>query len=110
MDRKTSKARNWFNRSVTVNPDLGDSWAMYDSQDLFLVDPAVNAFLLAFRFYKFETEHGKEGKRQALIKRCKEADPRHGEEWCKISKAQNKESMKAEDILLALVDKIESPK
>lgn len=28
-DRKVDKARNWFNRSVTLDPDVGDHWAQY---------------------------------------------------------------------------------
>ena len=38
VDRKVKKARNWFNRAVTVEPDLGDTWAW---------------------FYKFELEQSK---------------------------------------------------
>ncbi len=26
-DRKLEKARTWFNRACTLNPDFGDSWA-----------------------------------------------------------------------------------
>lgn len=36
-ERKTSKARNWFDRTVKVNEDFGDAWAYY---------------------YKFELTHG----------------------------------------------------
>lgn len=36
-ERKVDKARNWLNRAVKLNPDLGDSWAY---------------------FYKFEVQHG----------------------------------------------------
>lgn len=36
-ERKLSKARDWFNRTVKIDPDLGDAWAA---------------------FYKFETLHG----------------------------------------------------
>lgn len=28
-DRKVDKARSWFNRAVTLEPDVGDFWAMY---------------------------------------------------------------------------------
>lgn len=38
-ERKINKAREWFQRAVKIDPDLGDSWAFY---------------------YKFEQEHGTE--------------------------------------------------
>lgn len=38
-ERKISKAREWFQRAVKIEPDLGDTWAY---------------------FYKFELQHGTE--------------------------------------------------
>lgn len=38
-ERKVAKAREWFNRTVKIEPDLGDAWAY---------------------FYKFEQAHGDE--------------------------------------------------
>lgn len=38
-ERKIGKAREWFNRTVKIDPDLGDAWA---------------------NFYKFEKMHGDE--------------------------------------------------
>lgn len=38
-ERKISKAREWFQRAVKIEPDLGDTWA---------------------NFYKFELQHGTE--------------------------------------------------
>ena len=38
-ERKISKAREWFQRAVKIEPDLGDTWAS---------------------FYKFELQHGTE--------------------------------------------------
>jgi pre-mRNA-processing factor 6 len=66
LDRKVEKARSWFNRSVTLNPDIGDHWAM---------------------FYKFELQHGIEEQQEAVVRRCVEAEPRHGEVWCRVKKA-----------------------
>ena len=37
MERKVGKARQWFARTLKVEPDLGDAWAY---------------------FYKFELNHG----------------------------------------------------
>ena len=36
-DRKVDKARSWFNRACTLDPDIGDHWAAY---------------------YRFEAQHG----------------------------------------------------
>ena len=38
-ERKVNKAREWFNRTVRIEPDLGDAWAY---------------------FLKFEEQHGTE--------------------------------------------------
>lgn len=40
-ERKITKAREWFLRTVKIEPDLGDAWAF---------------------FYKFELQHGTEVK------------------------------------------------
>ena len=66
LDRKVDKARSWFNRSVTLNPDIGDHWAMY---------------------YKFELQHGTEEQQEAVVRRCVEAEPKHGEVWCRVKKS-----------------------
>jgi len=39
VERKTAKAREWFLRTVKIDPDLGDAWAY---------------------FYRFEQTHGTE--------------------------------------------------
>lgn len=41
-ERKITKAREWFLRTVKIEPDLGDAWAL---------------------FYKFEQQHGTEVRR-----------------------------------------------
>lgn len=40
-ERKITKAREWFLRTVKIEPDLGDAWAL---------------------FYKFELQHGTEAR------------------------------------------------
>jgi len=85
LDRKVRKARNWFNRAVTVTPDFGDAWAY---------------------FYKFELEHGNPAKQEQVIKRCLEADPRHGELWQAISKEDENSSLKTDEILKKVVASI----
>jgi pre-mRNA-processing factor 6 len=64
-DRKTEKARKWFERGVLLNQDLGDSWA---------------------RLYAFEIENGTEEQQKAVKERCIKAEPKHGEIWQRVSK------------------------
>jgi pre-mRNA-processing factor 6 len=45
-DRKVEKARNWFARAATLEPDIGDTWAL---------------------FYKFEVQHGTPENAAAVI-------------------------------------------
>ncbi|CEP02575.1 unnamed protein product (mitochondrion) [Plasmodiophora brassicae] len=77
QDRKIKKARNWFERAVTADPDLGDAWAF---------------------FYRFISSYCDEGEREAVLNRCEEADPHHGELWCAVSKAVGDERLKARGI------------
>jgi pre-mRNA-processing factor 6 len=64
-ERKIQKCREWFNRTVKTEPDLGDAWAY---------------------FYKFELLNGSEEQQEGVKKRCVAAEPHHGEHWCKVSK------------------------
>ncbi|KAJ9449609.1 Protein STABILIZED1 [Diplonema papillatum] len=66
LERKLESARKMFNRSVALDADYGDAWAY---------------------FYKFEVQHGTPEQRAAVESRCKAADPHHGEQWVKVSKA-----------------------
>ncbi|KXZ45962.1 hypothetical protein GPECTOR_49g546 [Gonium pectorale] len=64
-DRKVEKARSWFNRAVTLNPDLGDHWA---------------------HFYKFECQFGTQEQQAEVSSRCVAAEPHHGERWVRVAK------------------------
>ena len=77
LDRKTDKARSWFNRAVTLDPDIGDHWAMY---------------------YDFERQHGGEEAAEEIAKRCAEANPTHGETWCAVRKRQHWHDDRPEDL------------
>lgn len=77
-ERKLGKARDWFNRTVKIDPDLGDAWAA---------------------FYKFETLHGDQKSVEDLATRCASVEPHHGEHWCRVSKAIPNWRLKTSDIL-----------
>ncbi|VDP22053.1 unnamed protein product [Soboliphyme baturini] len=64
-ERKLAKTRDWMNRTVKIEPDLGDAWAY---------------------FYKFELMFGTPEQQEDVKSRCIQAEPRHGELWCKVSK------------------------
>mmetsp|Transcript_6442 Transcript_6442/g.12114 ORF Transcript_6442/g.12114 Transcript_6442/m.12114 type:complete len:978 (+) Transcript_6442:32-2965(+) len=78
LDGKQRKARNWFNRAITVNPNLGDAWAW---------------------FYRFEKDHGRKSKIARVLKKCIEAEPTHGKRWCAVSKNVKNAGLKTEAIL-----------
>jgi len=83
-ERKLSKAREWFQRAVKIDPDLGDAWGY---------------------FYKFELLHGTEAQQQKVLRSCILAEPRHGEMWCLVSKDISNWQKHTEQ-LLPLVTKI----
>lgn len=85
---KIDKARNWFVRSIKVDPDLGDSWAHY---------------------FKFEQIHGTADQAEEVRLRCIAAEPRHGETWSKISKDIRNWRLKTGDILVIAAAQIPVP-
>ena len=87
-ERQTQKCRQWFNRTVKIEPDLGDAWAY---------------------FYKFKLLHGTSDEQADVRKRCLQAEPRHGEVWTSISKAPENWRAKTEDILVLVADALAVP-
>ena len=87
-ERKTQKAREWFQRTVKLEPDLGDAWAYY---------------------YKFEVAYGTDEQQRDVRTRCKQAEPRHGEEWTRVSKAVLNWKLKTEDILVKCAEELAVP-
>ncbi|KAI2502947.1 HAT (Half-A-TPR) repeat [Fragilaria crotonensis] len=64
-DRKNDKARKWFNKAVSLDPDLGDTWA---------------------RYYAFELKCGSAAQQADVKERCIKAEPKHGEFWTGVMK------------------------
>ena len=67
-ERKHDKARKWFERAVKLDSDLGDSWA---------------------KWYAFELDNGTKEAQADVKQKCIAAEPKHGELWCKVSKAMS---------------------
>ena len=87
-DRKIPKARKWFNRAVTLDPDYGDAWAYY---------------------YAFEVKaSGPDApETQSVLQKCVTAEPRHGELWCSVSKqTENRRADTATLLKKIFVEKI----
>ncbi|KAL3621600.1 Protein STABILIZED1 [Castilleja foliolosa] len=85
-DRKFDEARSWFNRVVTLAPDIGDFWALY---------------------YKFEMQHGTEENQKDVLNKCVAAEPKHGEKWQAVSKAVENSHLPTEAILKKVVSAME---
>ena len=82
IDRKLDKARVWFNRACTLNPDLGDAWAY---------------------LYKLELQHGDEASQKDVLRRCADVNPKHGELWQRICKRPGANLVDGDKKLLEVV-------
>lgn len=87
-ENKLQKCRDWFNRTIKIDPDLGDAWAY---------------------FYKFEFQYGTEEQQNEILQRCLTAEPKHGEIWCKTSKNIKNWNYKTDEILKAIVKVLDVP-
>ena len=87
-ERKIGKAREWFQKAIKVDPDVGDVWGY---------------------FYRFELEYGTEEQRNAVRNKCVSAEPRHGERWCSVSKDIKNWKKKISEILELLASELTSP-
>lgn len=77
-ERKLDKADTWFQKAVVLDPDYGDSWAWW---------------------YKFLLQHGTDEKREEVVGKCVQNDPKHGEMWQSIRKAPENAGKSVEEIL-----------
>ncbi|KZT22173.1 hypothetical protein NEOLEDRAFT_1164255 [Neolentinus lepideus HHB14362 ss-1] len=77
-ERKIEKARQWFERAVRTNEDLGDIWAWW---------------------YKFESQHGTKEHKEVVVKRCMAAEPHHGPVWQGTMKDMKNTGRSTKDIL-----------
>ena len=80
-ERKVDKGREWTERALLLDPDIGDIWAMY---------------------YSFELQHDPE-KAAAVLKRARAQEPRHGERWQRVAKDPANAHQPVDVILKAVV-------
>uniref|UniRef100_A0A0K0FKK2 Pre-mRNA-processing factor 6 n=1 Tax=Strongyloides venezuelensis TaxID=75913 RepID=A0A0K0FKK2_STRVS len=88
-ERKVKKARDWFQRSLKMNPDNGDAWAFY---------------------YKFELLYGTESEQSIVFENCTKTEPHNGELWQPVLKDYKHWKLKSADILKIVASQLEIPK
>lgn len=87
-ERKVSKCREWFQRTLKIEPDFGDAWA---------------------HWYRFEQLHGAKEQLEEVKQRCLVAEPHHGELWCAVSKDIHNVGLNTEQILKAVSKEVPIP-
>lgn len=87
-EHKIGKCREWFQRTLKIDPDLGDAWAYW---------------------YRFEQLHGTDKQQEDVKKNCLTAEPHHGELWCSISKDIKNWCFSMEQILIAAAKEVVIP-
>lgn len=65
QEGKISRCKNFFDKSLELNPDIGDTWIL---------------------LYLFLSRHGDPEELDKLVQNMEEADPRHGEVWPQVNK------------------------
>jgi pre-mRNA-processing factor 6 len=65
-DRRLEKAKTWLERAVSLNPKLGDAWAL---------------------LYLYVKQHGTAEELALVVDRCTKADPTQGSAWRAVSKS-----------------------
>jgi pre-mRNA-processing factor 6 len=83
--RQLEKARVWFKRGITLDPNYGDAWAFA---------------------YKFELKNGTKEQAQAILEKCVDAEPHKGERWISVSKDINYHRYKTDQILMEVANRI----
>jgi pre-mRNA-processing factor 6 len=78
QNRQIEKAREWYKRAVSYEPDYGDAWAAC---------------------YQFEVELGLPEQQAEVLKKAILADPHHGEKWIAVSKDISNTKLKTDETL-----------
>lgn len=83
LELKKEKAVTWFERSLMVNPLLGDTWVFY---------------------YLFFEESRDEAMQKEILKRCVQAEPTEGRIWKPFAEKPSAWSMSTDQILLGVLN------
>ncbi|KAK3724363.1 U4/U6 x U5 tri-snRNP complex subunit Prp1 [Vermiconidia calcicola] len=77
-ERKLEKADTWFQKAAALDLDYGDTWAWW---------------------YKFTVQHGTDEKREELVSKCVQNEPKHGEVWQAVRKKPENAGLGVEEVL-----------
>ena len=95
---QADKARSWFRRAVLLDPDVGDFWALLYNCEMQQKPPTAEAVI------------AKEQTVADVMKQCVAAQPRHGERWQRVAKANQNAHAKTETLLkLVAADLLDEP-
>ncbi|CAE6483898.1 unnamed protein product, partial [Rhizoctonia solani] len=75
---KIEKARQWFQRAIAIDKDLGETWAWW---------------------LKFERQHGTKEHQQVVIDGCVSAEPHHSQAWQIVAKDMGNTGKGTKEIL-----------
>ncbi|EUC62255.1 Pre-mRNA-splicing factor prp1 [Rhizoctonia solani AG-3 Rhs1AP] len=82
---KIEKARQWFQRALTIDKDLGETWAWW---------------------LKFERQHGTKEHQQLVIDGCASAEPHHSQAWQVVAKDMRNTGKGTKEILELVTAKL----
>lgn len=85
-ERKLEKADSWFQKAAILDPDYGDTWAWW---------------------YKFLVQHGTTEKREEVVSKCVQNEPKHGEVWQGVRKAPENAGLGTEEVLKKVAGMLE---
>ena len=85
-ERKLDKAMNWFEKSLVLDSDQGDTWGWY---------------------YKFLMQHGTKEKIREVAEKCRDVRPCHGEVWQDVAKDPRNAKMGVEEVLRRVAEVLE---
>ncbi|KAG8733001.1 hypothetical protein FRC11_009385 [Ceratobasidium sp. 423] len=82
---KIEKARQWFQRAIATDKDLGETWAWW---------------------LKFERQHGTKEHQQLVIDGCVAAEPHHSQAWQVVAKDLKNTGKSTKEILELVTAKL----
>ncbi|EMC95725.1 hypothetical protein BAUCODRAFT_71901 [Baudoinia panamericana UAMH 10762] len=85
-ERKLDKADSWFQKAAILDPDYGDTWAWW---------------------YKFLVQHGTDERREEVVARCVQTEPKHGEMWAAVRKHPDNAGKSVEEVLKIVAARLE---
>lgn len=105
-ERKSDKARKWFQRAVALDKQFGDAWAYYyafEAQEAANNVPRAPNSTLGMEVAE---DHSGNIILESIAKQCEDAMPNRGKLWCRVSKAVENRRLSYTELLLKVVELI----